>query len=121
MDFKVITRCIIWGVVWAIIFIILGFIIVKFSDFNLKDVLFIEGIVLVILGASSCIGGNPLGLSIQAMAQSNAQYAANANLEITRMEKEKNNRTSNLSLRSAFNLVSLVFAGIICIIINYLI
>jgi len=47
-------------------------------------------ITVIILGALSSIGGNPMGLSLQALGQTNAQYVANANLEVTKKEKELN-------------------------------
>lgn len=118
MNIKLLIKYTLWGVIWAVAFIILGFIIKKFSTFSLKDILFVEGILLVIFGAASCIGGNPLGLSIQALGQPNAQYAAYANLEVTRMEREK---LSKFNFKTAFNLISLVLAGLICIIINFII
>lgn len=118
MNIKLLLKYTFWGVVWAVVFIILGFIIEKLSTFSLKDIFFVEGILLVILGAASCIGGNPLGLSIQALGQTNAQYAAYANLEVTKMEKEK---LSKFNFRTAFNLISLVLAGVICIVINFII
>lgn len=84
---KALIKCIVWGILWAIVFILIGFVIVNFTSYSLKDVVFIEGIVLVALGALSLIGGNPTGLSLQALGQNNAQYVANANLEVTKMEK----------------------------------
>ena len=118
---KPLIKCIVWGILWAIVFILIGFVIVNFTSYSLKDVLFIEGIVLVALGALSSIGGNPTGLSLQALGQDNAQYAANANLEVTKMEKQRHHDNIKTNLRSSFNIVSLIIGGSICIVINFLI
>lgn len=114
-------KCIVWVILWAIVFILIGFVIVNFTSYSLKYVLFIEGIVLVALGALSSIGGNPTGLSLQALVQDNAQYVANANLEVTKMEKQRHHDNIKTNLRSSFNIVSLIIGGAICIIINFII
>lgn len=112
-------KCFIWGIIWSIILVLIGLGIVRFTTYNLKDILFIEGIILVILGVSSFLGGNPTGLSLQGLGQTNAQYIANANLEVTRMEKEKTNTIKNF--KASISTVSLVIGGVICIIINFII
>lgn len=118
---KSLIKCVVWGIFWSIILVIIGFVIENFTSYTLKDILFIEGIVVVLLGALSSIGGNPMGLSLQALGQNNAQYAANANLEVTRMEKEKRHNNFKSNLRSSLNTVSLIIGGVICIIINFII
>lgn len=113
-------KCVVWGIIWSIILVLIGLGIVHFTTYNLKDILFIEGIILVILGVSSFLGGNPTGLSLQGLGQTNAQYIANANLEVTKMEKEKTNTIKN-NFKTSISTVSLVIGGIICIIINFII
>ncbi len=113
-------KCAVWGIIWSIILVLIGLGIVHFTSHNLKDILFIEGIILVILGVSSFLGGNPTGLSLQGLGQTNAQYIANANLEVTKMEKEKTNTIKN-NFKTNISTVSLVIGGIICIIINFII
>lgn len=117
---KSLIKCVVWGIIWSIILVLIGLGIVNFTTHNLKDVLFVEGIILVILGVSSFLGGNPTGLSLQGLGQTNAQYIANANLEVTRMEKEKTTTIKN-NFKTSINTVSLVMGGIICIIINFII
>ncbi|WP_346936430.1 hypothetical protein [Clostridium sp.] len=117
---KSLIKCVVWGIIWSIILVLIGLGIVNFTTHNLKDVLFVEGIILVILGVSSFLGGNPTGLSLQGFGQTNAQYIANANLEVTRMEKEKTTTIKN-NFKTSINTVSLVMGGIICIIINFII
>jgi cobalamin biosynthesis protein CobD/CbiB len=114
-------KCVVWGILWSIIFILIGFIIANFTPYILKDVLFVEGMLIVIVAASSSISGNPLGLSLQALGQNSAQYVANANLEAMKMEKQKQYDNFKTGLRSSLNAVSLIIGGVICIVINFMI
>lgn len=108
-----------WSIFTSIIGIILGFAITKMFSYELKDVLFAEGIMFIIAGILSSISGNSKGLSLQGLGSQNAQYVANANLEITKKEKEQKNNRQEISL--AFSNVALIVAGIVCIVINYII
>lgn len=87
---KTIGKCVIFGIIWGIVLFGVALIITNFKDYELRDVLFVEGIIFVIGGVLSSIGGNPMGLSMQGLGQNNAQYIANANLEVSKMEKDKN-------------------------------
>lgn len=89
---KTIGKCAIFGVIWAIVLFGVALILTNFKDYELKDVLFVEGIIFVIGGVLSSLGGNPMGLSMQGLGQSNAQYIANSNLKVTKIEKDKNKR-----------------------------
>lgn len=117
---KSLEKCILWGVIWTIILFIIANILVNLKGFLLKDVLFIEGIIFIMLGLFACIGGNPMGLSLQSMGQNNAQYTANANLEVSKMESTNKSNLKN-TISVSINTVSLILAGIVCIVINYII
>lgn len=117
---KSLEKCILWGVIWTIILFIIANILVNLKEFLLKDVLFIEGIIFIMLGLFACIGGNPMGLSLQSMGQNNAQYTTNANLEVSKMESTNKSNFKN-TISVSINTVSLIFAGIVCIVINYII
>jgi len=118
---KSLIKCVVWGIFWSIILIVIGLIITNFTSYNLKDILFIEGVITVILGSLSSINGNPMGLSLQALGSINAQYVANANLEVTKMEREKRHNNFKSNLQSSINMISLIIGGVICIIINFII
>ena len=117
---KSLSKCILWGAIWTVILLIIGNILANLKGFLLKDVLFIEGIIFIILGIFSCIGGNPMGLSLQSLGQNNPQYNTNANLEVSRMENNNKSSLKN-TISISINTVSLIFAGIACVIINYII
>lgn len=104
----------------AFLFII-AFILVNVKGYILKDVLLIESIIFVVLGGFASISGNPKGLSIESMGQSNAQYSGNANLEITRMENEKTKNDVKIIVNNGIGRISLLFSGIVCMIISFLV
>lgn len=112
----------IWvGVIWSIILVLIGLVIVSFNNYTLKDVLFVESILLIIFAIFSALSGNPTGLSLQGMGQNNAQYVSNANLEISRIENEKNKSNLKLMFNMGVSTVQLILGGIIGIIIDIMI
>lgn len=120
-EIKSLIKCAAWGIMWSVILVIIALVIVNKTSYNMKDVLFIEGGIVIILGVLSSISGNSTGLSLQALGQNNAQYVSNANLEISRMEKEKNINSIKNEFKSSVNMVSLIIGGAVCIIINFII
>lgn len=117
---KSLFKCILWGLVWTVILFILANILVSLKGFLLKDVLFIEGIIFIMLGIFSCIGGNPMGLSLQSLGQNNCQYNTNANLEVSKMENSNKYKFKN-TISISTSSVSLILSGTVCILINYII
>lgn len=118
---KPLVKYIFFEILLSVILLLIGLAIVYFTTYNFKDVLFVEGMVVIILGIFSGISGNSTGLSLQGMGQNNAQYVSNANLEILKMEKEKTKNNLNTNIRIGLNMVSLIIGGGICIIIDFII
>ena len=117
---KTIGKCVIFGIIWGIVLFGIALIITNFKDYELRDVLFVEGIIFVVGGVLSSIGGNPMGLSMQGLGQNNAQYIANANLEVSKMEKDKTNNIKT-TISAGLSTVSLIIGGLLVIAINFII
>ena len=117
---KTIGKCVIFGIIWGIVLFGVALIITNFKDYELRDVLFVEGIIFVVGGVLSSIGGNPMGLSMQGLGQTNSQYIANANLQITKMEKDKA-KIIKTTVAVGLSTVSLVIGGVLIIVINFII
>lgn len=117
---KTIGKCVIFGIIWGIVLFGVALIITNFKDYELRDVLFVEGIIFVVGGVLSSIGGNPMGLSMQGPGQNNAQYIANANLEVSKMEKDKTNNIKT-TISAGLSTVSLIIGGLLVIAINFII
>ena len=118
---KPLVKYIFFEILLSVILLLIGLAIVYFTNYNFKDVLFVEGMVVIILGIFSGISGNSTGLSLQGMGQNNAQYVSNTNLETLKMEKEKTKNNLNTNIRIGLNMVSLIIGGAICIIIEFII
>lgn len=110
-------KTLLFGVVWSVIGFIVAIVFVKTKHYILKDVLFIEGIILIAISILSSIGGNPTGLSLQSFG--NPSLSSFANLEVTKHEKEKNPMKQTLSF--GFSTISLAFGGLLLIFINFVI
>lgn len=115
---KKILRLIINILGWILISFVLAGILVSLKNLVFKDVIFIEGIFIIIIGLTSTIGGDALGLSLQELGNVNAQYMANANLEVSKMEKEKNNYQIKTTIKIFLSTTVLVISGLILILIN---
>lgn len=112
-------KTLLFGIAWAVIAFIIAIILVKSKKYNLKDVLFIEGIILIAISILSAIGGNSTGLSLQGFGTNNASLTSYANLEITKREREKNPMKQTLSF--GLSSFSLICGGVLLIILNYII
>lgn len=112
-------KTLLFGIAWAVIAFIIAIILVKSKQYNLKDVLFIEGIILIAISILSAIGGNSTGLSLKGFGTNNASLTSYANLEITKREREKNPMKQTLSF--GLSSFSLICGGILLIILNYII
>jgi len=118
---KLFLKCVLFGIVWGVISFGVSLLINKFMEYNLKDILFVEGIILIMIGIFSSIGGEPMGLSLQSLGNSNSQYVFNANLKIEELEKKINKRDSRkVTISASLSGFSLIIGGVICIIINYI-
>ena len=108
---NLVIKSLLWGIAWLGVAALIGFIITKVTPYkNFENILFIEGIILVFVGIFASISGDPMGLSMQGLGQNSAQYSASANLEVTKMEREKSNRKLDVAL--AVSTFSLILGGV---------
>ncbi|MDI9216542.1 hypothetical protein [Clostridium tertium] len=108
---NLVIKSLLWGIAWLGVAALIGFIITKVTPYkNFENILFIEGIILVFVGIFASISGDPMGLSMQGLGQNSAQYSASANLEVTKMEREKSNRKLDVAL--AVSTFSLILGGL---------
>jgi hypothetical protein len=93
-------------------------------DLKLQEAMFVEGLIVIIIGALSSIKGNPSGSSIQGFGQGNAQYGSILHLEVTRMERESTNYYKNFLKQSvaefALSNITIIMCGIFIIILSFL-
>ena len=117
---SLLIKSIIWGTVWLGLAALIALIITKVTSYkDFENVLFIEGLILIFVGIFASISGDPMGLSLQGLGQSNAQYIANANLEVSKMSREK--VSGKIDIRFALSTLSLVIGGILSAAITFII
>lgn len=117
---SLLIKSIIWGVVWLGLAALIALIITKVTSYkDFESALFIEGLILIFVGIFASISGDPIGLSLQGLGQSNAQYIANANLEVAKMTREKVSGKINIGF--ALSTFSLVIGGILSAAITFII
>lgn len=101
------------------LFLIAG-IISNLKGVQLNDVLFIEGLLILMIVLFSSVGGNYQSLSLQEFGQVNPQYFANILLESNVIEKEKIAPASNIQINMDLISSSLMIGSIIVLISSYL-
>ena len=115
-------KCVMYAAILIAVLILTALVITKIAMCPLNDALFMEGILFIMLGVFSSIGGNPIGLSFQVMEQNNAQYLAKVDKENFELEK-KNEESPKIetTISISTTMISLVIAGVVCILINCII
>ena len=117
---SLLIKSIIWGVIWLGVASLVGLLITKFTNYkSFENVLFIEGLIMIFIGIATSISGDPMGISLQGLGQNNAQYINNANLEISKMEKQRVTVKRNIAF--ALSTFSLLIGGILSAGITFLI
>lgn len=118
---KLFLKFVLFGVIWALISAGIGLLISEFTDYNFRDVFFVEGMVLIIIGIFSSIGGKLTGLPLQ-LKSLNPQYVTNGYLQMKDIEKkEKNSDVRKMNISIGISGIALIVGGVICMIINFVI
>ena len=114
-------RYLIFTIIWTLLALIISFVIGKITTFNLNDILFIIGLLFVIIGGLSSLGGDSRGLSLQGLGSNNVQQVNNANLEINKMINEKSSYSINNEILLSLSNGTLIFGGILTILISLIV
>ena len=101
------------------LFLIAG-IISNLKGFEIKDVLFIEGIFILMVGLFSSISGSPQSLSLQEFGQVNPQYFASISLEDTTIENQRAVSVSNIQVSVDLFSTSMIIGSVIVLISSYI-
>ena len=118
-SFKPIFKCVFFGLIWTLVSFCIALGIKSFTAYNLQDILFVEGMILIGLAILSSVSGNSNGLSLSGLGQSNAQYVMSANLEVTKKERSINNLKADFKM--GLSSMALVLGGVFSIVLNFLV
>ena len=116
---KLLFKCIIYGFIWVVIAAIVAFIIKKNTSITFEDGFFVIGIVLVISGFFSSMGGDSIW-EVNFLGQGiSASYSNYSNLEVKRREKTSSNLKRSISF--GISGITLIVGGLITMFIGYII
>lgn len=115
----ILFKCILFSIIIFILATILGKIINNLKNYPLPDILLLEGIVLTILGAFSCIGTGSTGLYFKTDRSSNTQFTITDHSGKTKYERDITSIRNILPL-SMLNF-SLIIGGILIFLTSYII
>ena len=105
---------------WSILAIIAAIIIKNLKSYSLADIIFCEGILFILIGSLSCIGGSSRGLFFKENNTSNVQFTASDLKGNTKYERD--NELIRKVLPLSIIKISLIIGGIInCIISMFII
>ncbi|MEG1001799.1 hypothetical protein [Clostridium sp.] len=113
------SKCILIGILFSMLAAFAAVIINNIKNYALVDVVFFEGIVLLVIGVLSCIGGSNRGLFFRENYTSNVQFTT-TDLEGNTKYERDNKLIKNILPLSVIKL-SLIISGIILIISTFII
>ncbi len=100
---------------------LIAFLIANNFKYLINDVLFVEGGIVLVIGLLLSKSGNPSGITIWGFGQQNAQYIANLNLEVLRMERASTgyykNFIKNNVFEFAFSNLTIILSGVFIIVL----
>lgn len=103
---------------------ILGLFISSQIDSGLSNILFFEGLIIVIIAVMASMKGNPSGIHTQTAGQQGNQATQHENLQITQDEKKLTDYHKNFVQHSVtdftFSTITLTIGGILLIITGYI-
>ncbi|WP_291653580.1 hypothetical protein [Clostridium sp.] len=117
---KTFSRFITISIITLIVSFILGQIISSFKGYNFSDVLFVEGIIILMMGIFSAVGGNPMSLSLQDFGQINPQWLANISLETNEIDRRRIIDSCKVNINIDITTISLVIVGSISLLISFI-
>lgn len=117
---KILGKVLLISILFVAVLFGLGVLIKNNKGYELRDVIFLEGIIALIIGALSSIGGRSMGLAMNGLCQSNAQYQSTANIEITKRENEKFG-FRKVSIDLSLTNFSLLISGFTLVLLNYIV
>ncbi|SHI93298.1 hypothetical protein SAMN02745163_01049 [Clostridium cavendishii DSM 21758] len=115
-NFGVLIKCIIFGVVWALILSLVGLCIKNFTNYSFKDILFLEGLIVILLSGMALVSGGSMGESFKILGEMNTERP---NLELKRFEDEKTKNIFKRTLSIERNSLSIIIGAFICFIISF--
>lgn len=108
---KTLKKSISYCTIMMILLFIITILIYKLKGYLINDILFIEGLILIMLGVFASVDEKPTKISIN----------DDDNLHVKKITNSKHNYFSNITFNSTLSTISIILLGIFSIIISYMI
>lgn len=119
-NLKNLSKILVISLTSLIIALSLGQFISSFQGCHFRDIIFVEGIAILMMGLFSSIGGNPMSLSLQDFGQINPQWLANISLETNEIDRKRIVDSCKVTLNVDIINISLMLGGTIILIISFI-
>lgn len=116
---KSITKTLSYGLMWLGISLFVALIIKNTLNFSMSDVLFLEGLGLLIITGLSSVSGDPIGLGLQSYQLKHPFDIEEKNYDINPNEKGNLNIVLKKSVLFSTTAAPLFIGGILTILTNY--
>lgn len=118
---KKILLLLLFSLVYMGIGFIVAILISNRFDYNLQDVMTYEGFILILIGIALSMKGNPSGMNLNGIGQSDDNALSYLNYEVTRQDRESNPNYKDYFKSNvvvfAFSNLTFILGGIFIIIL----
>ncbi|MFR1709981.1 MAG: hypothetical protein ACLSV2_13925 [Clostridium sp.] len=70
-------KLIVYGILWSIITLVIARVFTPLTSFYFKDVVFVEGLLMLVMSITSVINSKAFGMSFYILNQIHSQYISN--------------------------------------------
>ena len=119
---KKLLFCFLISILYLAVGMIIAFIILKNTNYNFADILVVEGVLLFIVGILMSLSGNPSGISINSVGESNVQQGDYANNMATVMDRSARPYDKGFSKNNVVEFgvsnITFIMAGVLLVLVS---
>ena len=114
---KTTLKLFIYGVLWSILTLIIANIFTPLTNFYFKDIVFIEGLLMLVMSITSAINSKTLGMSFYILNQIHSKYINNRDFK--KEEDKIFNTFNSINFHLFLNWISIAIGGFINILLIF--
>jgi hypothetical protein len=116
---KITLKLFIYGVLWSILTLAIAGIFTPLTNFFFKDIIFVEGLLMLVISITSAINSKSLGMSFYILNEMHSKYIDNK--DFTKEENNIFNTLNNINFHIFLNWISIAIGGFIDILLIFLV
>ena len=117
---KPLLKSLLRGLVFAAVLIVTSLLIDFFSSYPFIDILFIEGMFMVIIGGFPLFYILPSGTFMKALRGEDTQSASSVHAKVAETEDIAKRKVPKMKPDTVFVMISFMIGGVICILLDIL-